>query len=134
MDLLLLKKLYKMVIGNGLLSNKFKEINDDKYVFLTIGVSNSKCVDDKEFGREIDMIQNLLSKYDDKTFIYFSTISIFNKKTPYTKHKKNVEKIIKKSNNKFFIFRIPQVVGKGGNSENLFNFLKNNIQNPFNND
>lgn len=117
-----------MVVGNGLLGNKFKDYKNDDFIFLTAGVSDSNCNELYEFKKEENLIKTMLKKYQNKIFVYFSTISILNKKTSYTKHKKNIENIIKKSNEKYFIFRIPQIVGINGNPKNLFNYFKNSIK------
>ncbi len=112
-----------MILGNGLLSNVFKNLENDDLIFLTSGVSDSLCVDTKEFKREEELIKHHLKTNTKKIFIYFSTISIFHKKTPYTEHKKNIENLIIKSKVKHYIFRLPQIIGRGGNINNLFNFL-----------
>jgi dTDP-4-dehydrorhamnose reductase len=74
----------------------------------------------------------LLSKtiefFPKKVLIYFSSISVHTTNTPYTRHKIIVEEIIKKKSKNYFIFRISQVVGFGGNQNNFFNFMKNKIQ------
>ena len=45
----------------------------------------------------------------------------------YTKHKLEVEKLIIQNSNDYCIYRLPQVIGKGGNKNNLINFFKQSI-------
>ena len=118
-----------MVLGNGLLSKVFNRTEDDRLIFLTSGISDSTCNDVKEFKREQDLIEKYLEIHEDKIFVYFSTISISLKKTPYTNHKQNIENIIKNSKREFFIFRVPQIVGSGGNQKNIFNYFKSCVEN-----
>lgn len=117
-----------MVLGKGLLSSVFKHLENDDLIFLTSGVSDSYCDDNTQFDREVKLVNSFLKENPKKIFIYFSTTSIFQKKTPYTKHKKNIEILIKKSKVKYYIFRVPQLIGNGGNKNNLFNFLVENMK------
>jgi nucleoside-diphosphate-sugar epimerase len=118
-----------MVLGNGLLSTVFNQSEDDRLIFLTSGISDSSCNDIEEFKREQDLIEKYLEIPGDKIFVYFSTISIYLKETPYTEHKQNIENIIKNSKREFFIFRVPQIVGFGGNQKNIFNYFKRCVKN-----
>ena len=45
----------------------------------------------------------------------------------YYHHKENMETIIESSALNYIIFRLPQVVGNGGNKNNLINFLFRHI-------
>lgn len=117
-----------MVLGNGLLSKIFNLLEDDRLIFLTSGVSDSACNDVTEFKKEQGLIEKYLETHKDKIFIYFSTVSVFLKKTPYTEHKQNMEILIKKSKVKHYVFRVPQLIGDGGNKKNLFNFLVENMK------
>jgi nucleoside-diphosphate-sugar epimerase len=114
-----------MVIGDGLLATTFKYYNNDCVIFLTSGISDSKSSDKNDMDRELLMIKNEIENNPNRLFIYFSTISIYTKNTDYTNHKLNVEKFIMNSSVKYIIFRLPQMVGIGGNKNNIFNFLKN---------
>jgi nucleoside-diphosphate-sugar epimerase len=118
-----------MVIGNGLIGKKFNESESKNYIFFGSGVSDSTSNDLTEFKREVDLIKKYLEICGNKIFVYFSTVSILLKKTPYTEHKQNIENIIKNSKRKFFIFRVPQIVGFGGNQKNIFNYFKRCVKN-----
>lgn len=122
-----------MLIGNGLIAHEFLEFKDDKDVLIfASGVSDSKSNEPTFFSREINLLTNILSNNPDSLFIYFSTTSIYDNdllESAYVKHKLLIESIIKSKSNKFIIFRLSQVLGKGGNQSNLINFLFNKICN-----
>jgi len=119
-----------MIIGNGLIAHAFKNssyVFDDCIIFAS-GISDSKSDSTKEFQREF----NLLSQYikEDKKFIYFSSIHILDpseKDSMYVQHKLNIEEFIRSNFLNYIIYRLPVIVGKGGNSKALFNFLFNSI-------
>ena len=117
-----------MIIGNGLIAKSFINFKnqDDKIIFAS-GVSNSLEENSLEYQREIDLLKNILKNYKNKKIIYFSTTSIFNIKSRYTEHKMEIEKFIIENFSSYCIYRLPQIVGKGGNKNNLFNFLKKSI-------
>lgn len=125
-----------MIVGNGLLAKAFKSYqdNNDILVFAS-GVSNSKEVDIKAFNREKELLIANLNFYGkNKKFIYFSTCSMFDSyfiMSDYTKHKKQMEKIITKYSDNYNIFRLPQVLGKN-NQGQLIGFLYNVIKNRIN--
>lgn len=116
-----------MIIGSGLLARAFSQFRDrgDVCIYAS-GVSNSSCVDEYEFNREREMIQDTLSSLpDDTVFIYFSTCSIYDptmQKKAYVKHKLEMEKIVSSIIN-YVIFRLPQVAGKTPNPHTLLNYL-----------
>ena len=115
-----------MVVGNGLISNSFKDfINNKDYLIFASGVSNSNEENDSEYEREFSFIKENLNKSG--KFIYFSTIN--NKENKYFKHKRKMEEYIITNSTNYLIFRLPNVVGNGGNINNIFNFLNNKIKN-----
>jgi nucleoside-diphosphate-sugar epimerase len=115
-----------MVVGNGLIAKIFYEYKDNtEYLIFASGVSNSNENNGSEFEREFNLIKKYI-KYDTK-FIYFSTINNDNKK--YFKHKRNIENYISEKSKNYLIFRLPNVVGNGGNINNIFNFFKQKIKN-----
>ena len=117
-----------MIIGNGLIAKNFFNFKnqDDKIIFAS-GVSNSLEENDLEYQREINLLKKTLEKNSDKKIIYFSTTSIFNIRSKYTNHKSQIETFIIQNCNNYCIYRLPQVVGKGGNKNNLINFFKQSI-------
>jgi hypothetical protein len=120
-----------MVIGDGFLGKKFQNkysLIDDVIIFAS-GVSDSTIDDESQFNKEVELLSETINSLNKKKLVYFSTISIFDQfnLTPYIKHKINCEKIITDNVEDYFIFRLPQIFGNGGNSKNLFNYLKNSI-------
>jgi dTDP-4-dehydrorhamnose reductase len=120
-----------MIIGNGLLGNGFKnsKYNFDDYIIFTSGVSNSKENDIKEFEKEKNLLVKVINENSDLKLIYFSSLLIVNSENEYYRHKLEIENLIKKNTDKYIIFRVPQIVGKIGNPNNLVNFIKNSIIN-----
>jgi len=116
-----------MIIGNGMIANNLSKIDNDDVLFFASGVSNSLCNDENEFEREKKLLLDYINT--DKKLIYFSSVNdyIINKK--YLEHKLIIEKIITDNKNNFIIFKIPQLIGNGGNKNNFINFLYNNIIN-----
>lgn len=122
-----------MVIGNGLIAREFIEFQTDSTIlFFASGVSNSKSTDTNAFLREINLLKEMLSKYKNSMFVYFSTTSIYDDSlidSAYVKHKILIESIIKTYAKSYIILRLSQVVGEGGNKTNLLNFLFEKIRN-----
>lgn len=120
-----------MVIGKGMIAKKFLELDDDSIIFFASGVSNSNETDILSFKREEDLLKTTIEKYPNHTIVYFSSCDIENpkiSKKPYYIHKSNIEKIVIDSMKKYYIFRLPQVVGKSFNTNTLMNFLVNKIK------
>jgi UDP-2-acetamido-2,6-beta-L-arabino-hexul-4-ose reductase len=117
-----------MVIGNGLIAKSFSRSKlFDDYLIFASGVSNSNTTDENEFKREENLLVKNLSK--DKPLIYFSSIFSSSIDNPYFNHKRNMENLIKNSHNNFYIFRMPQIIGNGGNANNIINLFVSNILN-----
>jgi nucleoside-diphosphate-sugar epimerase len=103
---------------------------DTTVVVFASGVSNSKEIDTEKFEREQNLLMDTLHYNMNGTFIYFSTCSIYDQAlcaTPYVLHKIKIEKVIQEHAKWFRIFRLPQVVGKGGNKRTLVNYLFDSI-------
>ena len=120
-----------MIVGSGFIANSFRKsnLNTKDYIIFASGVSNSKEDKSKNFEREVKLLKKY-SKFE-KSFIYFSTISIYDnyrRQSLYVKHKLRIEKIIKKSFKNFYIFRLPQIAGVNKNKNTLLNFLYFNIK------
>lgn len=118
-----------MIVGNGLIAKRFLDYQNDDIIFFASGVSNSNCNDESEFTREFELIKYYFQNFKNKTLVYFSTVSIYTKKTPYTTHKLNMENFIKNHFSNYLIFRLPQLVGRSGNYNNLFNLFVTKIRN-----
>ena len=119
-----------MIIGNGLLASAFSSYGtyDDVIIFAS-GVSNSKETKEADFKREIDLLIKSISDNKGLKIIYFSCVLADIIDNHYFNHKLNAEAIIKNSSDNYLIFRIPQIIGKTGNKNNLVNYFKDSIIN-----
>ncbi len=121
-----------MIIGNVMMAKAMQKIDNDDLLIFASGVSNSLETDEKAYLREYHLLQKTIEKYPTKKLIYFSTCSIYDsskKDTEYIKFKLKIEQFIKENSNNYIIFRVGNVVGKGGNPNTLINFLKNSMVN-----
>ena len=120
-----------MIVGNGLIAKKFAHYNESSdYLIFASGVSDSLNAEKVHFEREESLLRESLKIHSSKIFIYFSSCDIECPKVReslYYQHKAKMEEIVKNSAKKFYIFRLPQVVGDGGNSKTLINFFIQNI-------
>ena len=81
------------------------------------------------FEDEKNFLVKTIKENIDLKIIYFSSILAGTVDSDYFNNKLNIEGIIKKLSNNYIIFRIPQIVGCGGNQNNLVNHIKNLIIN-----
>jgi hypothetical protein len=110
-----------MTVGNGDIASVLPERAD--LLFFASGVSNSKEERWSEFVRE----EQLLCDQDSSQHIvYFSTLSLFYANTPYTRHKRSMEHLIKSKFAKYTIIRIGNIAW-GKNPNTLINFLRNQV-------
>jgi nucleoside-diphosphate-sugar epimerase len=121
-----------MIEGKGMIAQAFQKYKNNENIFIfASGVSNSLEIDKDAFLREKDLLNKRLSEFPNAVFVYFSTCSIYDssmQNSNYVQHKLEMEKIITQGSNSFYIFRLPQVVGKS-NSPTLVNYLVNTITN-----
>lgn len=121
-----------MVIGNGLMARRFEEYaRVNNIVIFASGVSNSNTAKLVEFQREEDLLRLILAEYKNELIVYFSSCDVVNnhlKHLKYYQHKLNLENIITKKSKNYIIFRLPQVVGRGGNDRNFLNYFVHNIR------
>lgn len=114
-----------MVIGNGLLANTFIDFKDDEnFLVLASGVSNSLETNYEEFIREKDLILSFSGST--ACVIYFSTVGLYDtdlSSTPYNKHKAYIESLIIRNFNNYLIFRLPILVSNSNNPNTLTNFI-----------
>lgn len=119
-----------MIVGNGLIARAIKKKlgDDDGFVYFASGVSDSSTDSLIDFNRERKLLEEHLSLNSNSRFVYFSSCSIYDLETPYSRHKRDMENLVKENSTNYNIFRLPQVVGHGGNRKNLFNFLINSVK------
>jgi len=119
------------IIGNGQLANVFKNLDLSNVVIFASGVSDSNCIDKKQFEREKILLLKTIKKNSNKIIVYFSSCVLSApryKKNTYYIHKENMEELIKKYSKKYYIFRMPQLFGKLQNHKTLINFLYESIK------
>ena len=121
-----------MVLGSGLVARGFKVyVDDDNYLVFASGVSNSANRDAKAFSRERTLLEDATKVHNGKTFIYFSTCSIYDpslKHSQYVKHKLEMEAIIQRHVANYHIFRISNLVGNTDNPHTVLNFFVQHIR------
>lgn len=109
-----------MIIGHGDIA---KVLNDrDGFIFFASGVSNSSETSESEFERE----EHLLSRFYGSGFllVYFSSISIFLKQSPYTEHKQLMESLVRHHFENYNIIRLGNI-DWGSNPNTFINYIKN---------
>ena len=123
-----------MIIGNGQIAKSFLSYkNDNRVLIFASGVSNSLESDLINFNRERSLLNSAINNNKDKIFVYFSSCSIYDlslKDSSYVEHKIAMESLIAKNTNKYYIFRLPQVIGSIRTiNTNLVSFLFTSIFN-----
>lgn len=106
-----------MKIGNGDIASVLPE--SGKYFFAS-GVSNSRCTDESEYQREIDL---LLEQPRRSHIVYFSSLGVFDGDSRYYRHKRDMEIMIKTNFPKNTIIRLGNI-SWGDNPHTLINYLK----------
>jgi hypothetical protein len=114
-----------MIIGNGDIASVLKPVDRHDRLFFASGVSNSKETRREEYEREKFLF---LEQPIDKHFIYFSSLSVFYASTAYTKHKKNMEQMVRNRYWQWTIVRIGNITW-GNNPHTIINFIRNKINN-----
>lgn len=121
-----------MIIGNGLIANKCKDIkyNYSNYLIFASGVSNSSETNVDFFEKEFQLLQQNV-KSTNKIIIYFSSCALCYEKilqVPYYRHKLIIENYLKRHNH--IIIRLPQVISNSENENtiigNFYKKIKNN--------
>ena len=79
-----------MIVGNGSIAKVLKDRND--LLFFASGVSDSSCIDEKEYDREFNLLKTFPA---DQHIVYFSNLGIYYKNDRYTQHKINIEEYIR---------------------------------------
>jgi hypothetical protein len=90
-----------MIIGKGSVASVLEDRDD--LVFFASGVSNSSCIDEKEYEREFNLLKTVPT---DKHVVYFSNLGIYYKQDRYTQHKRDVEEYIRNNYTSYTIVRI----------------------------
>jgi nucleoside-diphosphate-sugar epimerase len=125
------KKKDFMVIGNGMIANRFADYrNDDSIIIFASGVSNSKDTVEENFLREFQLLKKTIKAFPEKILVYFSTCSVDDPDlalAPYVIHKKKTEAFIRNNVAKYYLFRISNLAGTSNNPYTLLNYFIFNI-------
>lgn len=112
----------KMIVGHG---NIASVLTDNKNMtYFACGVSNSLCEDQKEFNREKEL---LLKQPITNRLVYFSSLSIFYKDSPYTQHKRHMEALVMAFFPQYCIIRLGNLTFDQ-NENTIINYLRNAIK------
>lgn len=120
-----------MITGNGLIAKSLQCIDSDDVLFFASGVSNSLETRCSEFEREYALLKSNMESNPEKTLVYFSTCSIYDSSknnSHYVLHKLKMEQIIAETCDHYYILRVSNAVGKGGNPNLLINYLVREIE------
>jgi hypothetical protein len=90
-----------MIVGKGNIARVLKDRND--LIFFASGVSNSSCIDEKEYEREFNLLKTIPTN---QHIVYFSNLGIYYKKDRYTQHKIDIEEYIRNNHKSYTIVRI----------------------------
>ena len=106
-----------MIVGNGDIASVLPDRPD--LLFFASGVSNSQCVDEAEYRREVELL-----KAQDKTkhIVYFSSLAVLYGNTRYADHKRMMEEIVRLDFRYYTIIRIGNITW-GTNPHTLINYL-----------
>lgn len=120
-----------MIIGNGLIANRFIEYaHNDKFLIFASSHSNSK-LPNSEYDIEVNNVEKALKENPNLFFVFFSTTSIYDSEeaqSSYVISRLKTEDKIKKNAKNYLIIRVPQLVGQV-DDDTLINFLINKISN-----
>lgn len=119
-----------MIIGRGLIARSLENQDTEDTVYFASGVSNSLETRDSEFERELSLLTESIHNHKNLRLVYFSTLSVNDQSkqnSPYVLHKLKMENFIRENTRDHLILRIGNIVGRGGNPNTLFNFLKGRI-------
>lgn len=104
-----------MIIGNGSIA---RLLNDrPRFIFFASGISDSEMDDSLYWSgqkyREHSMLTDAIKNAFDEELmlVYFSTISKFTKDSPYIRHKKEMERVIRDLADDFCIINLGNVWG-----------------------
>jgi len=114
-----------MIIGNGDIASALNELPEkteqEDWIFLASGVSNSQETRESEYKREEDL---LLKQDKNKHVVYISSLCIFYADSRYAQHKRHMEQVVKNNFKHYTILRLGNITW-GSNPHTIINFLKN---------
>lgn len=123
-----------IIVGNGLVGGACRRLGAErlKGVFFASGVSDSSCVDAKQFMRERSLLEHCLQRYQKLPFVYFSSASVYDesikRNSAYVHHKLQMERLVS-GRPPFLICRVTQLIGKSSNRQTIFSHFHDSIVN-----
>lgn len=109
-----------MILGHGDVASALYEVDRPDLFFFASGVSNSQEKDHKAYARE----RNLLARQNRRDHIvYFGSLSVFYSDTRYTRHKLDMERLVKTTFSKYTIVRLGNI-SWGNNPNTIINYFK----------
>lgn len=114
-----------MIFGSGSIASALTV--KEGFTLFACGVSNSLCTDQKEFDRERSTLRKAHNFNRENRMVYFSTLSIYEKDSPYTRHKLYQEEWIRYKCKKYCIVRVGNITW-GDNPNTIINTFKRQIE------
>ncbi len=116
-----------MVIGSGDIASILQD--KEGWIYFASGVSNSAETRQSEFEREINL---LYRQPADQHIVYFSSLAVFSRTSPYFKHKRYMEELVKQLPH-YTIVRIGNILW-GTNPHTFLNAFRANPNLPIKNE
>ena len=124
-----------MLVGSGVIYNRFIDFSlQTEYLVLTGSINESIILNENLIINEESIIKEALEINQDKIIIYFSSCGVLDEKTQdseYTLHKLRMERLIIENSKKYYIFRLPNIIGNIHGKMDLINNFINSINNDF---
>ena len=122
-----------MIVGNGYIARLMKEFETSSTILIfASGVSNSNCIDEKEYEREIKLFRQVIQNHPSHKIVYFSTVSVGDpslQKKRYIQHKLYMERLISTHHPNHLIFRLPNILSNNQNPHLFLPFILKKIIN-----
>jgi len=113
-----------MVIGRGDLATAITD--REGFTFFCAGLSNREPISDRQKHNEMNRIWRMSG--DTNMFVYFSSLSVYYADNEYTRHKLDMENLVKRTFDNHCIFRIGNIVW-GSNPNTILNNFRHRIAN-----
>jgi hypothetical protein len=110
-----------MIIGKGNIAKVLEDRED--VIFFASGVSNSSCIDEKEYKREFNLLKTISEK---NHIVYFSNLKIYYEENRYAQHKREIEEYIRNNYKSYTIVRI-EVCEWVKTPNTILNFFKTQL-------
>lgn len=110
------------IIGDGDIAKVLKDRRG--WTWFASGVSNSRELRETEYQREFKL---LMSQNKTKHLVYFSSLAIFYSDTRYTRHKRQMEEVVKANFPHYTIVRLGNI-SWGKNPYTLINFFRDKLE------